>query len=130
MLKSYRELEVWKVAMDLAENIYALSSGFPADERFGLTSQIRRASVSIPSNIAEGHARPTTRDYLRFVGIGLGSLAELETQLLLARRLHYIDETTLADAMDASQRLGRMLRGLAKALDAKATTPQPQVPSS
>lgn len=130
MLKSYRELKVWQAAMDLAENIYTASSEFPPDERFGFASQIRRASVSIPSNIAEGHARPTTRDSLRFIGISLGSLAELETQLLLARRLRYIDDVTLAEVLESSHRPGRMLRGLAKALDAKVAAPQSQPPSS
>jgi len=84
VIKSYRDLQIWQEAVDLVELVYRASAAFPADERFGLTSQLRRSSVSIPSNIAEGHARPTTRDYLRFLGISLGSLAEMETQILIA----------------------------------------------
>jgi four helix bundle protein len=111
MLKSYRELDVWQEAWALVEAIYALSTRFPSEERFGLSSQIRRSSVSIPSNIAEGHARPTTRDYLRFIGISLGSLAEMETQLLLAQRLGYIDHATLDATLQASERVGRSFGG-------------------
>lgn len=129
MLKSYRELEVWQEAMDLAEGIYRVSAGFPPAERNGLTSQIRRASVSVPSNIAEGHARPTTRDFLRFLGISLGSLAEMETQMLLAHRLGYLDDATLGLTLQASDRVGRMLRGLTKSLNARLVL-QPQAPSS
>jgi four helix bundle protein len=129
MLKSYRELDVWQEAWALVEAIYALSTRFPSEERFGLSSQIRRSSVSIPSNIAEGHARPTTRDYLRFIGISLGSLAEMETQLLLAQRLGYIDHATLDATLQASERVGRMLRGLSKSLNAKASFSQSPVPS-
>src|SRR5690606_40647112 len=119
IVKSYRDLQVWREAVDLVELVYRASAAFPADERFGLTSQLRRSSVSIPSNIAEGHARPSTRDYLRFLGISLGSLAEMETQLLLAQRLGYIDDATLDRALQASDRVGRMLRGLSKSLNAK-----------
>ena len=129
MLKSYRELDVWQEAWALVEAIYALSTRFPSEGRFGLSSQIRRSSVSIPSNIAEGHARPTTRDYLRFIGISLGSLAEMETQLLLAQRLGYIDHATLDATLQASERVGRMLRGLSKSLNAKASFSQSPVPS-
>ena len=116
--------------MDLTEGIYRVSAGFPLEERYGLTSQIRRSSVSVPSNIAEGHARPTTRDYLRFLGISLGSLAEMETQLLLAHRLGYIDEATLDLVLAVSDRVGRMLRGLMKSLGARLMLCQPPVPSS
>lgn len=129
MLRSYRELEVWQEAMNLAEEIYRISADFPPAERYGLVSQIRRASVSVPSNIVEGHARPTTRDYLRFLGISLGSLAEMETQLLLAHRLDYIDSVRLDQLLRTNDRVGRMLRGLKKSLDAKLVLHQPPVPS-
>ena len=87
MSGSYRELEGWKLAMSPVQEVYALTRDFPADERFGLTTQLRRAAVSIPSCIAEGHARPTTRDYIRFIGMASGSAAEVETQLLIAANL-------------------------------------------
>jgi|SRR5690606_24291088 len=125
IVKSYRDLQVWREAVDLVELVYRASAAFPADERFGLTSQLRRSSVSIPSNIAEGHARPTTRDYLRFLGISLGSLAEMETQLLIAHRLDYIDEASLDPICQAGARIGRMLRTMMKSLQARLPAPKP-----
>ena len=125
MIKSYRDLQIWQEAVDLVELVYRASAAFPADERFGLTSQLRRSSVSIPSNIAEGHARPTTRDYLRFLGISLGSLAEMETQLLIAHRLGYIDDASLDRVCQASDRIGRMLRAMMKSLQTKLPVPSP-----
>ena len=125
MIKSYRDLQVWQEAVDLVELVYRASAAFPADERFGLTSQLRRSSVSIPSNIAEGHARPTTRDYLRFLGISLGSLAEMETQILIAHRLGYIDDASLDRVCQASDRIGRMLRAMMKSLQTKLPVPSP-----
>ena len=93
----HKKLEVWKTAMYLVEVIYKISSKFPDDERYGLTSQIRRAAVSIPSNIAEGAGRKGDKELIQFVSIALGSLAELETQYLLAVQLNYIknNEETL-----------------------------------
>lgn len=126
MIKSYRELDVWREAVDLVEAIYAISATFPSDERFGLTTQIRRAAVSVPSNIAEGHARPSTRDFLRFLAISLGSLAELETQLVIAGRLGMIEDCELQRLQSDSDRIGRMIRGLVKSLSAKlAPAPSP-----
>ena len=125
MIKSYRDLQVWQEAVDLVELVYRASAAFPADERFGLTSQLRRSSVSIPSNIAEGHARPSTRDYLRFLGISLGSLAEMETQLLIAQRLEYIDDALLDRICQASDRIGRMLRAMMKSLQTRLPPPSP-----
>ncbi|MBT8288067.1 MAG: four helix bundle protein [Bacteroidia bacterium] len=86
----HKELNVWKTAMDLVEKIYSLSSEFPDNEIYGLTSQIRRSAVSIPSNIAEGAGRKGNKEFLQFVFIALGSLAELETQYLIAIRLKYV----------------------------------------
>jgi len=85
--KDFRELRVWDASMVLAEEVYRLVKAFPADERYGLTSQLRRAAVSVPSCIAEGNARSSIPDYLRFVSMAAGSLAEIQTQLLLAQRL-------------------------------------------
>jgi four helix bundle protein len=86
-IRSHRDLHVWELGMQIVERVYELTQGFPADERFGLTSQLRRAAVSIPANISEGNARNSTREYLRFLSIGIGSLAEVETMLDIALRL-------------------------------------------
>jgi four helix bundle protein len=86
-LNNYRDLKVWQTAMTLTENIYKITGSFPSRETYALANQLQRAAVSIPSNIAEGHARSSTKDYLRFVSIAQGSLAEAETQLELSHRL-------------------------------------------
>ena len=86
----YKELDAWKESMKLVQLVYELTQGFPNEEKFGLVSQLRRTSVSIPSNIAEGHSRNSNKDYKRFVEIALGSTLELETQLIIASRLKFI----------------------------------------
>jgi four helix bundle protein len=91
--RSHRDFPVWQAAMSLAETVYDISAKFPADERFGLTTQIRRAAVAIPSSIAEGAGRSSTGELGHFLGIALGSAAELETQLELADRLNFTQET-------------------------------------
>ena len=88
-IRSYRDLDVWQRSVDLAANLYDVTRGFPRSEDYGITSQMRCAAVSIASNIAEGHARPG-REFGRFLGIALGSLAELETQLEIAHRIGYL----------------------------------------
>jgi four helix bundle protein len=105
--RSHRDFPVWKAAMELAETVYAISAKFPVDERFGLTSQIRRAAVSIPSNIAEGAGRSGTKELGHFLGIALGSVAELETQLELADRLRLADE--FDDAFDQLENVRKQL---------------------
>lgn len=92
MVRSYRDLDVWKNSMTLVETIYFLTNLFPTEERYSLTSQIRRASVSIPSNIAEGFMRKNTKEYIHFLHIALGSLGELDTQLELSIRLGFYTE--------------------------------------
>lgn len=116
MIESYRDLDVWQKAMDLAEEIYALSRSFPPDERFGLTAQIRRAAVSVPSCIAEGNVRSTTRDYMRFVAIAAGSAAEVETQLRLAARLHMADPEAIDTTLEHVDHICRMLNRLRQSL--------------
>src|SRR5262245_53571165 len=116
-IKSYRDLIAWQKAMDLVEQIYKSSRQFPRDETYGLTSQLRRAAVSIPSNIAEGQGRRTDREFANFVSIANGSLYEAETQLLIARRLQYLDENQLRLLMDLSSEVGKLLHGLARALE-------------
>lgn len=124
-VRSYRDLQVWQESMALVEAIYAATAAFPADERFGLTSQLRRASVSIASNIAEGHARFGTRDFLRFVGISAGSLAEVETQLEVASRLGLLHASQANALLTTCDQLDRMLRGLSKSLSDKLVPPAP-----
>ncbi len=92
MTKGYHDLLIWQVGMDLVERMYKISDGFPTHERFGLTSQMRRAAVSIPSNIAEGYRRKTDADFLQFLHIAFGSASELETQVIIALRLKYISQ--------------------------------------
>ena len=116
-MRSYEDLAVWQEAMQLVEDIYSTTSTFPAAERFGLTAQIRRAAISVPSNIAEGHARASTRDYLRFLSISMGSLAETHTQLVLARRLGFVQARVSDQVYDRISNIGRMLRGLQTALN-------------
>ena len=116
-ITSYKELLVWQKAMTLAERCYALTDGCPKEERYGLTSQIRRSAVSIPSNLAEGHNRRSRHAFANHVSIALGSQAELETQLLLAVRLHFVSETVAAQALELATEVGRMLHGLIASLE-------------
>lgn len=118
-IRSYQDLEVWSQAMDLVELCYRLSERFPRSEEFGLRSQLRRSSVSVPSNIAEGNGRFTTRDYVRHVSIAHGSLMELETQLRIAARLQYLDSAALGDVLSRTDEIGRMLTTLARRLREK-----------
>ena len=103
MKRPHEQLEVWRDAMDLVEAVYRFSGGFPDSERFGLTSQIRRAAVSVPSNIAEGAARRSTPEYLRFLSIARGSLSEMDTQQQIACRLGYASPCeTMAELIERS----------------------------
>ena len=115
-LKTHKDLDVWNKAMDLAEQLYLLTGRFPKEEQFGLISQVRRAAVSIASNIAEGAARNSNKEFLQFLYIALGSAAEIETQLLLAKRLKFLKETNLLDEVEA---IRKMLLGLIKFLKGK-----------
>jgi four helix bundle protein len=115
-IQSYRDLNVWKKSMNLVLEVYKLSRLFPKEEQFGLTSQIRRAAVSIPSNIAEGHGRIHIADYLRFLSISRGSLMEVETHLEIAVRLDYLTRHQITEAREISAEVGRILNGLIRAL--------------
>ncbi|MCX6872626.1 MAG: four helix bundle protein [Verrucomicrobia bacterium] len=121
-LSSYRDLEVWKKSIDLVEQIYLASKGFPADERFGLTSQIRRAAVSVPSNIAEGAARFGTGEYLQSLSVASGSLAESETQLIVANRLDMLALPTMEQLLARSEEVSKMLGDLRRSLEARRTS--------
>jgi four helix bundle protein len=115
----YSELLVWQRAMDLVTEIYKITSTFPGEERFGLSSQARRAAVSIPSNIAEGHGRKATGAYINHLSIAFGSLMELETQTQIAARLNFIKEDSAATLLNKMDEIGKMLTGLKNSLSEK-----------
>jgi four helix bundle protein len=114
--KNFRGLKVWQLGMQLAEEVYRLSQQFPKHEVYGLCSQIQRAAVSIPANIAEGHAIGSTKDFARFLGIAQGSLAELETHLLLAERMKYGNPIEIGSILSRCGEEARMLRALRKSV--------------
>ncbi len=107
--RHYKELLIWQKGIALAKSVYHLTEGFPAEERFGLTAQMRRAAVSVPSNIAEGQARHGTREFLAFLSHASGSLAELETQLLLSLEFGYCKQADVSGATDIIAELQKML---------------------
>ena len=119
MLQSYRDLLVWQRALELAVRIYRVSEKFPKSEIYGLTSQLRRAAVSVPSNVAEGYGRSSRKEYLQFLSVAQGSLKELETQIILAQRLSYTSEKDAEDVLSASETVGKMLGGLMRSLRTK-----------
>jgi four helix bundle protein len=121
-IESYRDLRVWREAMDLAEACYRLTSSFPRDETFGMTAQIRRASVSIPANIAEGYGRDSKGAYGQFLRVAQGSLKELETHLLLSQRLGLAMAQDVGQALSSCDSLGRMLRSLIRSIE-RSTKP-------
>ena len=112
----YKELTVWQKSMDVVEEIYRLTKKLPKEEIYGLTNQIRRAAVSIPSNIAEGNGRAVTGDYVRFLTIARGLNAEVETQLLLCVRLGYLSQEEIESTLSLSDEIGRMLNSMVKKL--------------
>lgn len=118
-VKSYRDLKVWENGIRLCKQVYAITQKMPKEEMYGLTSQIRRAAVSIPSNIAEGSARGSTREFMRFVTIAMGSLAELETQLYLAVELNFIEVEPTQFVLKETDVLGKMLRKLHQSLSGR-----------
>src|SRR5688572_11682711 len=114
--ESFRSLKVWQTAMDLVEEIYKATTVFPRDERFGLTAQIRRAAVSIPSNIGEGKRRKRERAFLHHLDIALGSQGEVEVQLEIAYRLSYMGEKDFRRLSARAAEVGRMLNGLIESM--------------
>ena len=118
-MRGYRDLKVWQLGVEISLAVYRLSETFPKREVYGLTSQMRRAAVSIPSNIAEGHSRGHTRDLIRFLAISRGSVSELETQLILAERLEYARRREIETVMNMLDEESRMLAGLRRTLRAK-----------
>lgn len=119
MIESYRDLKVWQKAVNLVVNCYQVSEGFPAHEKYGLSSQLRRAAVSIPANIAEGKHRHHLKEFKHHLTFSYGSLAELETHCILAQRLGYISESDLEKILHNASEIGKMLNGLITSLKSK-----------
>lgn len=115
-MKGCQELKVWKKAYDLCLEIYKITNTFPASEKYGLTSQIRRSAVSIPSNIAEGHERQHLKEYIRFLHVALGSIAELGTQIMISKDIGYLPEESFVKIESEIVEIGKMLNGLTNSL--------------
>ena len=113
----HKNLEAWKKSIELVTKVYSETKNFPQEEKYGLTNQIRRSAVSIPSNIAEGCARSSDKESVRFIDIALGSLAELETQLIIAENLNYIEQTSLYNDINE---VSALISGLKKYLTKKS----------
>ena len=113
-MKNYRDLIVWQKSMDLVEEIYKITSFLPNEEKFGLSLQLKRAVVSIPSNIAEGYERNTPKDYIKFLSIAKASRAEVETQLLICQRLEYVNEDTTRKAFELCDEIKRIIIAMIK----------------
>lgn len=115
-VNSFRDLRVWRAGMTLVEQVYQLTQSFPSQETYGLTNQMRRAAVSVPSNIAEGHAREHTKEYLHHVSMAQASLAELQTQIEIAGRLRYVPPEAVSRLLEQSTSLSRQLYALRNGL--------------
>jgi four helix bundle protein len=122
MLKSYRELQVWQRSIQLATAVYRLAAGFPRDEVYGLSSQMKRAAVSVASNIAEGYGRLSAGEYRQFLGIARGSTLELQTQFEIARALDIGDGRLLGEATELSEEVSKMLYAMIEKLKATKAT--------
>jgi four helix bundle protein len=127
--QSYRDIIAWQRAMDLVGEIYQATRGWPGDERFGLTNQIRRAAVSIPSNIAEGQGRFGSGEWLHHLSMAHGSLCEVETQLLVAGRVGYIEDQDLRQLLNQAEEVGRVLRAFTKSIRESASRLPVSAPS-
>ena len=121
-IQSYRDLQVWQKSMDLVVKCYRAAERFPKSEAYGLVSQLQRAAVSVPANIAGGQGRNHTREFINHLSIAYGSLMEVETHLQIAARLSYIDEALLGDLLIRTNEIGRMLNGLMQSLGRKLAT--------
>ena len=115
--KSYRDLDVWREAVDFVAECYRMTRAFPKGEVYGLTSQLQRAAVSIPANIAEGQGRQHEREFLQHLAIAYGSLAEVETHIQIARRLEYVEGEKENQMLERAAQIGRMLNGLRKSIE-------------
>lgn len=133
-IQSFRDLRVWQMGMDLVERIYQVTKAFPKEEMYGLTNQMRRAAVSIPSNVAEGHVREHLKEYLQHISMAQGSLAELQTQCEIAARLRYLAGSESREILELASTLAKHLYALRNALSAKAkavgASPQHPTPNT
>jgi four helix bundle protein len=123
-VKQYSDLVAWQKAMDLVEEVYKITKTFPKEELYGLSNQLRRAAVSIPSNIAEGQSR-SSLEFVRFLAIACGSLSEVETQMLIAFRLGYVEGLQLSEFTKKAGEVGRLINGLSKSIGKLATGHRP-----
>ena len=114
--RSYQDLEVWKLSINFVKEIYRLTEKFPPTEIYGLTNQIRRAAVSIPSNIAEGQGRSSAKEFRQFLAIALGSLAEIETQLIITREINLLGNEETEPLLVTIDRIRKMIKGLSKSI--------------
>lgn len=115
-MRPHQKLEAWSKAIQLVTDIYKSTEHFPKEERYGLTGQIRRAAVSIPANLAEGAGRRSQKEFAHFLSNSQGSASELETELIIANKLGYLDEATFARLIDQLERIGRLITGLSRYL--------------
>jgi four helix bundle protein len=118
-VRSYRDLVAWQKSMELVVEVYSCTQSFPKSEIYGLVSQLRRAAVSVPSNIAEGHARQSTGEFKQFLGHALGSLMEMETQITIGERLGYIDSDQVKNLIGRTEEVGKIVNGLLRSLARK-----------
>lgn len=121
-MRPHENLEVWKRSIDLVIEIYEITKSFPAEEKFGLISQIRRAAVSIPANIAEGAARQSDKEFANFLSIAQGSASELETELLISQKLHYISAENYTKIYEELNTISRMIIGLSQKVKSRIKT--------
>jgi len=117
VVKSYKDLEVWRKAIDLVVTCYKITKSFPKNEVYGLASQLQRAAVSIPANIAEGRERKYSKEFVKHLSIAYSSLAELETHIQIAQRLNYISSTNTGKLLEQTAEIGRMINGLRKSIE-------------
>jgi four helix bundle protein len=115
-VRNYSDLIAWQKAMDLVQLVYSCTTRFPKEELYGLTNQLRRASVSIPSNIAEGQGRKSTNEFLRYLSMAHGSLREVRTQVIIAARLRYLEESDAAELLALASEIGKLINGLTNSL--------------
>jgi four helix bundle protein len=118
-IQSFKDLDVWQMAMSLAKDCYVSTAKFPKEEMYGLTSQIRRASVSIPANIAEGYGRDQTGYFIQFLRVSMGSAGELETHLILVETIGFADAAVVAPIQEKTERVSKMLRSLIRSLGSR-----------
>jgi four helix bundle protein len=127
--RNFRNLLVWQLGIEITEDIYHLTAKFPKNEMYGISGQMQRSAVSIPANIAEGHAKGFSKDYLRHLAIAQGSLAELETHLIIAKKMQFGEVDMIDSILDKCTREAKMLRNLRKSIKRRIPNPQSPTPN-